>query len=72
MWQLVEPRKGLALPGSLILVMVASLVIMTLLDLQMIANEAHLGGFVAGIVYGAITAIAHRVWRTTRREIPRD
>lgn len=72
MWQVLEPRKGLSLPGSLILFMVASLVIMTLLDLQMIANEAHLGGFVAGILYGAGTAIAARILRLTRREIPRD
>lgn len=72
MWQVVNPRKGLSLPGSLILFMVASLVIMTLLDLQMIANEAHLGGFVAGIVYGAGTALASRVLAANRRRIPRD
>jgi GlpG protein len=72
MWQLIEPRKGLSLPGSLILFMVASLVVMTLLDLQMIANEAHLGGFAAGIVYGAITAIISRVVRHRAQRIPRD
>lgn len=72
MWQLFDPRKGLALPGSLIWFMVISLGIMTLLDLRMIANEAHLGGFMAGILYGATTATLSRVLRAVKREVPRD
>jgi GlpG protein len=63
MWQLFDPRKGLSLPASLIWFMLISLVIMTLLDLQMIANEAHIGGFLAGILYGALTAIISRMRR---------
>ena len=57
--------KGLALPASLIWFMIASLVIFTLLDLSIIANEAHLGGFLAGIVFGALSALASRLLRTT-------
>lgn len=73
MWQLFDPRKGLALPGSLIWFMVISLGIMTILDLRMIANEAHLGGFMAGILYGAITATLSRILRATASPgIPRD
>jgi len=65
MWQLIDPRKGLSLPGSLILFMIGSLVIITLLDLPMIADEAHVGGFIAGIVFGGITAFGSRMLRTT-------
>lgn len=63
MWQLFDPRQGLSLPASLIWFMLISLVIMTLLDLRMIANEAHMGGFLAGMLYGAITATISRVLR---------
>jgi GlpG protein len=66
MWQLVMPARWLNLPGSLIIFMLASLLIFTLLDLGMIANAAHMGGFIAGIVYGAMTAGICR-WRTVSR-----
>jgi GlpG protein len=65
MWQLIDPRAGLSLPASLIWFMVIMLVIMTALNLSMIADEAHLGGFFAGIVYGAVTALISRLLRTT-------
>ncbi|MDY6982228.1 MAG: rhomboid family intramembrane serine protease [Pseudomonadota bacterium] len=64
MWQLIDPRKGLALPRSLIWFMIASLVIMTVLNLRIIANEAHMGGFIAGIVFGAAAALTSRLGRT--------
>jgi GlpG protein len=64
MWQLIDPRKGLALPKSLIWFMIGSLAIMTVLNLRIIANEAHLGGFIAGIVFGAAAALASRLGRT--------
>jgi GlpG protein len=63
MWQLLDPRAGLRLQGSLIVFMLLSLVVMTLLELDMIANEAHLGGFLGGIVYGAGTATFSRMKR---------
>lgn len=66
MWQLFDPRKGLALPGSLILFMLLSLVLMTALGLSMIANAAHLGGFFSGVLYGAIAATVSRILRTTK------
>ncbi|MES2625604.1 MAG: rhomboid family intramembrane serine protease [Pseudomonadota bacterium] len=73
MWQLFDPRTGMGLPGSLIIFMLLSLVIMTALGLSMIANAAHMGGFLAGIVYGAITATISRVKRAMpSKEIPRD
>lgn len=72
MWQLIDPRKGLSLPGSLIWFMVISLVIMTVLDLPFIADEAHIGGFVTGIVYGAGTATTSRLLRYRAQRIPRD
>jgi GlpG protein len=64
MWQLIDPRKGLALPKSLIWFMIASLAIMTILNLRIIANEAHMGGFIAGIVFGAVAALTSRLGRT--------
>jgi GlpG protein len=69
MWQLFDPAAALRLPGSLILFMLLSLVVMTLLGLDMIANEAHLGGFVAGIVLGAAAAVFSRIRRRLRAGI---
>lgn len=66
MWQLFDRRAGLRLPGSLIAFMVLSLVVMTLLELDMIANEAHLGGFLCGVVFGAATATVSRIKRGVR------
>lgn len=63
MWQLFCPAAGLRLPGSLILFMLLSLVLMTWLGLSMIANEAHLGGFVGGVVFGAVAARLSRLRR---------
>lgn len=70
MWQLIDPRKGLALPRSLIWFMIASLVVMTVLNLRIIANEAHMGGFIAGIVFGAAAALTSRLGRTIRGPTP--
>jgi GlpG protein len=63
MWQLVDPRKGLSMPASTIWFMVIILVVMTVLDLSMIANEAHLGGFFAGMLCGVVAAGVSRVRR---------
>lgn len=65
MWQLCDPGAGLRLQGALILFMLLSLAVMTLLELDMIANEAHLGGFLGGIAYGTCTAILSRLRRGT-------
>jgi len=69
MWQLFDSKAMLSLPGSLIGFMLLSLVAMTLLQLDMIANEAHLGGFLAGVVYGAAVATISRVRRTARKTV---
>jgi GlpG protein len=67
MWQLFDPKKGLNLPVSLIIFMLLSLAVMTYLGLSMIANAAHMGGFLTGIVYGAVVAIFSRVTRAGKR-----
>jgi len=73
MWQLFDPRKGLGLPASLIIFMLLSLVIMTTLGLSMIANAAHLGGFLSGILFGAVTAASSRIVRAMpSKETSRD
>jgi GlpG protein len=68
MWQLFHPYAGLRLQGPLIAFMLLSLVVMTLLELDMIANEAHLGGFLCGIVYGAATATISRIKQGRRHQ----
>ncbi|MFZ9585238.1 MAG: rhomboid family intramembrane serine protease [Pseudohongiellaceae bacterium] len=67
LWQLVDPRQGLALQKSLILFMLASLALFTYLDLGMIANAAHLGGFFTGLLIGALTALVSRIRRAARQ-----
>jgi len=69
-WQLFDPRKGLGLPGALIFYMVASLLVFTWLGLDMIANAAHMGGFLTGMIYGAIVALASRMLRVTGETQP--
>lgn len=67
MWQLFNPRKGLNLPTSLIIFMLLSLAVFTYLGLSMIANAAHMGGFLTGIVYGAATATWSRIAAAARK-----
>jgi GlpG protein len=65
-WQLFDPRKGLAMPGIMILFMVGQLVVFTALNLELIANAAHMGGFLTGLFYGAIAALSSRLLRNAR------
>lgn len=69
LWQLIEPRAGLRLPGALLIFMLLTLAVMTVLDLAMIANEAHLYGFFAGLIYGAITATISRLRRVSQSTV---
>jgi len=64
MWQLFDSRKGLSLPGPLIFFFILSLVIMTAIDLDFIADEAHIGGILSGVLYGATTATISRILRS--------
>jgi GlpG protein len=66
MWQLICPSRGLGLPVSLIVFMLLSLAVFTLLKLDMIANEAHLGGFAGGLVLGAAGATIARTYERMR------
>lgn len=61
MWQLFFPQKRLALPGALIFFFLLMLVVMTLINLEFVADEAHIGGLLAGVVYGAFTATIGRI-----------
>jgi GlpG protein len=70
MWQLVDPKKGMNLPVSLIVFMLLSLAVMTYLGLSMIANAAHMGGFLTGIVYGVLTAALSRISRAAKTTSP--
>jgi len=63
MWQLFDPKKNLSLPGPLIFFLLLSLVVITVINLDFIADEAHIGGLLTGVVYGAFTAIISRLAR---------
>ncbi len=63
MWQLFDPAKGLGLPGALIFFLLLTLVVMTVINLDFIADEAHIGGILMGVVYGALTATISRIAR---------
>ena len=60
MWQIINPRPGLGLPMGLIIIMIVSLALLTLADLSIIANEAHIAGLLCGIVLGAAAATLSR------------
>ena len=63
MWQLFDPAKHLALPMALIVFMLLSLLVITALDLERIANTAHVAGLLAGVVYGAACGTVSRLLR---------
>lgn len=63
MWQMFDPRKGMALPGALIFFLLFFLIVFTIIDLDFIADEAHIGGLLTGVVYGALTATFSRIAR---------
>ncbi|MDR0781980.1 MAG: rhomboid family intramembrane serine protease [Pseudomonadales bacterium] len=66
MWQLFDPRAGLWLPKPLIFFMLLSLLLMWGLNLGMIANEAHIGGLLAGVLLGAMLATLSRIRRAAQ------
>jgi len=63
MWQLFDPKKNLSLPGPLMFFLLLSLVVITVINLDFIADEAHIGGLLTGVVYGAFTATISRLAR---------
>jgi len=56
MWQVIDPAKRLSLPGALVFFLLLSLVIITAMDIDFIADEAHIGGLVTGVLCGVIMA----------------
>lgn len=66
MWQLFDPAKKLNLPGSLVFFMLLSLAILTFMGLDFIADSAHVGGLLCGVVYGAVVATISRVQRSLK------
>jgi GlpG protein len=63
LWQFIDPGKNLALPGALIFFLLLTLFIMTAIDLDFVADEAHIGGLIAGVICGAIAAGISRIKR---------
>ena len=63
LWQFIDPQKRLALPGALIFFLLLTLFIMTAIDLDFVADEAHIGGLITGALCGVITAGASRFKR---------
>ena len=64
MWQMIDPAKRLSLPGVLVFFLLLSLVIMTAMNIDFIADEAHIGGLAAGIICGIAAALFSRLRRT--------
>ncbi|MCP5357479.1 MAG: rhomboid family intramembrane serine protease [Pseudomonadales bacterium] len=56
MWQLVMPYGRLRLPPAMIGVLLLALVLMEVLASSWIASAAHVGGLVAGMIAGLLTA----------------
>lgn len=65
-WQLLYPQKGLWLPSSLLWTMLAMLIVFSLLQLEGIADAAHIGGFLSGLFFGAGLALTSRLLRKAR------
>ena len=65
MWQVFDPAKKLSLPWNLVFFLLITLFIVSALGFDNIADAAHIGGFVTGLLLGAITAILSRLKRST-------
>ena len=65
LWQFIDPQKRLALPGSLIFFLLLTLFVMTAIDLDFVADEAHISGLITGALYGLIAAGISRYRRRT-------
>jgi GlpG protein len=63
MWQLFDPAKRLGLPGNLVFFMLLALIIITMMGLESIADEAHIAGLLCGVLYGAVVSTVSRIQR---------
>ena len=68
MWQLFDPDKKLSLPPSLVFFMLLSLGIMTMIGFKQVADFAHVGGLLCGVVYGATVATVSRIQRALKNK----
>ena len=64
MWQLLLPFGRLRLPPSMIGILLVALVVMELLAGSWIASAAHVGGLIAGIITGLISAGIYKLRRS--------
>jgi len=67
MWQVIDPAKGLSLPGALVFFLLLSLAIMTAMNIEFIADEAHIGGLATGMVCGIAAALFSRLRRNVAK-----
>lgn len=67
--QTLNPRGPLRLPNSMFAVMVGFLVLMAVVPFGFIANAAHIGGVVAGVLIGFPIALMQRNAATSPRNI---
>ena len=65
-WKLIDPGKGITLPTSILLYMVGVVVVMAFIDLDMIADTAHIAGLLTGALLGIVLAVFSRFGRRTR------
>lgn len=63
MWQVIDPAKKLSLPGALVFFLLLSLIVMTAMNIDFIADEAHIGGLATGMACGIAVAMFSRLRR---------
>lgn len=67
MWKIIDPEEGIWLPGSILLYMLVMIVVMAVIDLDFIADTAHVAGLIAGALIGLFMAAGSRLSRERRR-----
>ncbi|MDX1489784.1 MAG: rhomboid family intramembrane serine protease [Pseudohongiellaceae bacterium] len=66
--QTLNPQSRLRLPSSTIAILVGFMVLVAVVPLGFIANAAHIGGFIAGIIAGIPAALFQRGSRSASSE----
>lgn len=63
MWKLIDPKKGITLPTSILMFMLIMIIAMAVIDLGFIADTAHVAGLISGAVLGLVMAAQSRIRR---------